>query len=1075
MRLVNEKQIAYFVKLFVDCGPQVVAHCRIKVMNASNLPVVQFDSSGDALGRWWSRESDGRILCQLCPRACRLKEGDRGFCFVRVNRNDSMVLDTYGRSTGFCIDPIEKKPLNHFLPGTPVLSFGTAGCNLGCKFCQNWDISKSREVARLSDRATPEEIARAAQDSGCRSVAFTYNDPVIWAEYAIDTAAACHELGVNTVAVTAGYITPQARGEFFAAMDAANIDLKAFTEDFYYKITSAHLDPVLDTIRFVARETDCWLELTNLIIPNANDGDDELRQMCDWILNTVGDEVPVHFTAFHPDFRMTDRGRTEHETLIRAFNIARETGLKYAYVGNVQDVARQSTYCPACHELLIERDWHQIGRYALDGNRCNHCGHQIPGRFEKQPGDWGRKRQPIRIASIETSSTMQASEPIGAAGPTRARHSISPQELPQIHRVACRTVSAIVNDQSLDVDQWLGDLSQVPISGIFVTLKRGETLRGCCGIQGTELALSTALVDSATRTARHDPRMAPIAPIELPHLNVSVSILGPLRPIDASGDDRVGKVRIGEHGLRIRKGDKSGLLLPVVARERDWNSHQFLDAVCMKAGLPPGSWRSDDADVQIFDGIDYHAPMIAENQTAADIELVSEDDLDRLREWIQGNIIAFQSGATPTYYAVDVIDPNVAGVVLSVTPDPKEPPIGWMQLSIREGIALQSTILSMTQTAARSLINHTWVDGWRADVSVLSSAVHHGSDTDHDLQEVDCARRSVLAMDGRRWSIGFAESGDRDQLVKQILAAQAFRSQATQIYSARCESTESSFALSSGPQADPSISTRPPAVAGTFYPESDSERDALVDRMLSGLPSVSKQRVAAAMVPHAGLRFSGRVAAEVWRRIELPETVLIIGPKHTSSGVDWAVAPHDVWQLSDSTQIAGNVELAMQIADSIPGMELDSSAHAQEHGIEVQLPLLQRISPTTNVTAIAMSGGTYEELRRAAGQLGKLLTSLDKPPLMIVSSDLNHFADDEENRRRDRLALDELKSNDPKRLLETCAAENISMCGQLPAALVLLTLRAMGIQADYREIAYDTSASVSGDKSRVVGYAGILF
>ena len=251
------------------------------------------------LTKWWTRQDDDRILCELCPRACRLNEGDRGFCFVRSNHGGKMVLDTYGKSTGFCIDPIEKKPLNHFLPGTPVLSFGTAGCNLGCKFCQNWDISKSREVSRLSNEASPEAIARAAKEYGCRSVAYTYNDPVIWAEYAIDTAAACRELGIQSVAVTAGYITPEARPEFFGAMDAANIDLKAFSEDFYFKLTSAHLDPVLDTIRYACNETDVWVELTNLIIPRANEETGELQRMCDWVLENVGPDVPVPVSYTH--------------------------------------------------------------------------------------------------------------------------------------------------------------------------------------------------------------------------------------------------------------------------------------------------------------------------------------------------------------------------------------------------------------------------------------------------------------------------------------------------------------------------------------------------------------------------------------------------------------------------------------------------------------------------------------------------------------------------------------------------------------------------------------------------------
>lgn len=371
-------------------------------MSDSYLPIVsleatQIDGEGEAIGRWWTEETDGRILCRLCPRACRLKEGDRGFCFVRVNRGGKMVLDTYGRSTGFCIDPIEKKPLNHFLPGSPVLSFGTAGCNLGCKFCQNWDISKSREVSRLSSTATPHDIAREAKQAGCRSVAFTYNDPIIWAEYALDTAAACHQLGLKTVAVTAGYLTDNSRHDFFSGMDAANIDLKAFSEDFYFKLTGAHLQPVLDTIRYACRETDCWIELTNLIIPSANDDDDEFRRMVDWLLETVGSDVPIHFTAFHPDFRMQDLPQTSHETLVRAYDMAKQAGMKFVYLGNVHDVTRQSTYCPKCHQLLIERDWHQLGRYALVENRCAHCDHELPGVFETTPGHWGRRRQPLQI------------------------------------------------------------------------------------------------------------------------------------------------------------------------------------------------------------------------------------------------------------------------------------------------------------------------------------------------------------------------------------------------------------------------------------------------------------------------------------------------------------------------------------------------------------------------------------------------------------------------------------------------------------------------------------------------------
>ncbi len=350
-------------------------------------------------GRYWHPIEGGeRIECDLCPRRCRLHEGQRAFCFVRQNVGGEMRLTTYGRSTGFCIDPIEKKPLNHFLPGTAVLSFGTAGCNLGCRFCQNWDISKAREIERLSDEASPEAIAEAAVRSGCRSVAFTYNDPVIFAEYAIDAARACHARGVRTVAVTAGYITPEARGDFFEPLDAANIDLKAFTETFYQKLCFAHLDPVLDTLRWLRAETDVWFEVTTLLIPGQNDSPEEVDRLAGWLVENVGPETPLHLTAFHPDFKMTDLPRTPSETLVRARQQALDAGLKHVYTGNVHDADGQSTWCAGCGERLIWRDWYDLGEWNLDpAGACKSCGRKAAGVFEAKPGDWGRKRQRIQI------------------------------------------------------------------------------------------------------------------------------------------------------------------------------------------------------------------------------------------------------------------------------------------------------------------------------------------------------------------------------------------------------------------------------------------------------------------------------------------------------------------------------------------------------------------------------------------------------------------------------------------------------------------------------------------------------
>ncbi|MEK6708773.1 MAG: AmmeMemoRadiSam system radical SAM enzyme [Pseudomonadota bacterium] len=348
--------------------------------------------------RYWHRLDDGRIQCDLCPRDCKLHEGQRGACFVRGRVGDAMVLTTYGRSSGFCVDPIEKKPLNHFYPGSSILSFGTAGCNLACKFCQNWDISKSRSFDKLADQASPEAIARSAEELGCKSVAFTYNDPVIFAEYAMDVADACHARGIKAVAVTAGYIHDQPRRDFFAKIDAANVDLKAFTDEFYVKQTGAHLQPVLDTLKYLRQETVVWVEITTLLIPGLNDSADEIGKMSEWIAKELGVDVPLHFSAFHPDYKMTNIPATPAETLIQARQIAQAAGLLYVYTGNVHNREGDTTYCPSCNSALIVRDWYEIEQYRLtpDGH-CPDCNTRIAGHFDKFAGQFGRRRIPIAI------------------------------------------------------------------------------------------------------------------------------------------------------------------------------------------------------------------------------------------------------------------------------------------------------------------------------------------------------------------------------------------------------------------------------------------------------------------------------------------------------------------------------------------------------------------------------------------------------------------------------------------------------------------------------------------------------
>jgi len=464
--------------------------------------------------KYWHTLEDGRVQCDLCPRECKMREGQRGLCYVRGVNHGEVVLTSYGVASGFCIDPIEKKPLNHFLPGTPVLSFGQFGCNLTCKFCQNWgiskatrddprrqgldllcveaehlfgegsppadhldadekhtkkahqkstpaentpkahqktqqkqgigdysisptentpdtpygeksiqnkdldtchacqnwNISKARAFDKLQDQASPEEIAAAVAKTGCRSVAYTYNDPVIFLEYAVDTARACRERGIKNVAVTAGYICPDPRAEFYSWMDAANVDLKAFTEHFYKELCTARLDSVLDTLKYLKHDTDVWFEITDLLIPGENDGDAEIDEMTRWIVKHLGPDVPLHFSAFHPDWKMTDKPRTPTETLLNARRIAMENGVRYAYVGNVHDKAGQSTYCHNCGETLIGRDWYLLSDWnvSFEGNyhgNCASCGTPVAGVFDGPPGDWGRKRVPLRLKRAEASPT----------------------------------------------------------------------------------------------------------------------------------------------------------------------------------------------------------------------------------------------------------------------------------------------------------------------------------------------------------------------------------------------------------------------------------------------------------------------------------------------------------------------------------------------------------------------------------------------------------------------------------------------------------------------------------------------
>ncbi len=1061
-------------------------------------PETEARADGTMAGGWWhDKEETGRIVCDLCPRACNLKPGDRGFCFVRENRNGQMVLDTYGRSTGFCIDPIEKKPLNHFYPGTSVLSFGTAGCNLGCKFCQNWDISKSREVARLSEQATPEMIAQAAKQLGCHSVAYTYNDPIIWAEYAIDTARACRAVGVRSVAVTAGYITPQAREPFFHAMDAANVDLKAFTERFYHELTYSHLQPVLETLAWLKRESDVWFEITNLIIPDENDSPDELRRMCDWILQSVGADVPVHFSAFHPDFRLREKPRTPAITLQVAREIALQQGIQYAYVGNVDDVTNQSTYCPHCQGLLIERNWYELGAYHLREDQCGHCNGKIAGRFEDRPGTWGRKRQPVRISQfLETAHPSRNTEKkgekmadttsndttTGAANVPNSPELTDSQEA-AIHRAACEIVAAGVLGRKpvLSAPDLNGCINE-SVMGAFVTLKRSGRLRACCGTLGQPMSIGDALQQSATRTATADSRFPTISSTELEHLHLDVSLLYAFQPILAKGRDRVDEVQVGRDGLQIRRGSSAGLLLPVVATENGWDAEEFLSHVCRKAGLPTTAWLDDDAQIVKFEGHLIEGDFDGEalpSQPGQEPRRFSEEELKRLAEQCRINVLALATGATPNYYLAGCPDGSVEVAALSMRIGDSHDASTFAQMSLRPGIPLQATLFKLCEAAANTLrrgqITRGDLDRVHLGLTILDDPAMQGVAAKPELGGLDTATRAILVIDHSKSAWMFDPRKTPEELLQAAAqAAHVSNPDAASVFSLAAYSTDDSTVVSNVPRPRTGPDARPPGVANKFYPGDPDELSKMVDDLLAG-DDVVAEDWPAAMVPHAGLIYSGRLAASTLRRVRIPETVIIIAPKHTRFGVEWAVAPHSVWTLPGG-ELQSDPELARRLAEAIPGLELDGAAHQQEHAIEVELPLLARLAPNTRVVGITIGAGDLSRCREFATGLANVLRDMQPRPLLIISSDMNHFASDEENRRFYAIALESLESLDPAEVFDTVVTRhNISMCGVRPAVIVMETLRQLDLLAKCERVGYATSGDVSGDRSRVVGYAGMLF
>ena len=1113
--------------------------------------------------RWWHPEDD-KIVCDLCPRYCKIAPGKRGFCYVRANDDGKMVLTTYGRSSGFCIDPIEKKPLNHFIPGTPVLSFGTAGCNLGCKFCQNWDISKSREMDTVCNEGTPEAIVEACKQANCRSIAFTYNDPVIFAEYAIDIARLCRAEGIKTVAVTAGYITEQARDEFYEFIDAANVDLKAFTELFYKYVTLSHLQPVLDTLKWLKHSTDVWFEITNLIIPTENDSSGEIDDMCKWIVDELGDDVPIHFTAFHPDFKMLDKPATPHETLIRARQQALDLGIKYAYTGNVDDKLRQSTYCHNCGKMLIGRDWYELSEYNLTGNRCQFCDTVIPGVFEQTKGDWGRRRVPIRIhdkehyvnitveapkrRSSKTVKRIEAQKALadgkikqGESITQRKARELAQKDRPIAHhgnakgapvdtdRVVSQTATAtstataprveLTGDEQRAIVAYTRALCEAavqdkqpaailppriadaPTFGLFVSLRRPTMLRGCRGQWGAGStpndmsnaqagsALAPMLAAVAPETALRDTRFPAVTPAELPYLNVEVSLMFEPVWIDAAGPAIADHIAVGTHGLVIHHPRGRGLLLPHVATENGWNTTTFLDRVCVKANLPPDTWRRDsNAKLMSFRANLLHD---AAPQLQFDARVLEQSDFESLLDAIN----AWVHGAEPGGDGHERFNETFTHEL-------------GLYLQTQSGVGATAIspnmcLWELARVAARSL--RTTLDSQGkpvepiARLTVLWEPVPVAVE-DYPARCDVLAGRAAFARVGDNWTLIVPRRNDRREKFSEALRVMKVApqqlgkldAQLIAFSSVAYEPHQAGAAASQKPKvphqaksakghpmsnAATSSDVRPPARANQFYPGNPNEMVRAIDQHLATAGKVTVRPYRAVMLPHAGWIFCGDTLAKTIARVTVPDLAIIIGPKHTSYGPPLSIAPHRSWQIPGATVPVAH-DWARRLAELAPQFELEPDAHGMEHGSEVIVPFLYRINRNVTVLPIVIGGVNYnvaDELATAIATLGNEIKQRDTTaPLLVISSDMNHFANEQENRRRDMLAVNAMLTGDPQKLYGTCINNDISMCGMVPAVTVMRALQAATPELQLEHIDYTNSAAVSGDTSRVVGYAGVV-
>lgn len=1034
-----------------------------------------------------------RIRCVACGHRCLIGPGKRGICKVRFN--DGQLRVPFGYVAGLQCDPVEKKPFFHVHPGSDALTFGMMGCDLHCAYCQNWVTSQAlRDAAATAPvrLVSPAQLVETARREGARLVVSSYNEPLITAEWAVAVFEQARAAGLACAFVSNGNATPEVLDFLMPWIVAYKVDLKSF-DDAHYRSLGGMLANITDTIGMI-HERGIWLEVVTLVIPGFNDSERELRAMARF-LASLSRDIPWHVTAFHKDYRMTDPDATPPRTLMRAAELGAEAGLRYVYAGNLPGRVGpwENTRCPGCGETLIERYGYLIRSYRLTADGC------CPRCRTKLPGIWPADVAAVRTGNDRAAYVQRLPRPVAAAV-SRTLPIVSDQleGAQPMATVACRpeltdeqkqslvaVVRALVRDlaagrKAAVSAAALGELGDHIVAGAFVSLKRGKHLRACCGMMGKPIPLLTALEEAATRTVHDDVRFPPISPSELDHLSMEIWLLHTPEPVQAQGAQRANAVTVGRHGIQVVRGQQHGLFLPSVAIENNWDNKRFLDQVCVKAGLHPSSWQDDATALFTFEGNVVRAPLAETGGAGRAMPerragVCRPEDVNAYVDFCRDNINALLHGTTPNYFFLGAPDGNVSGAILTLQQgQDAASATQFCQLSLRPGVPLQSTLFALCQSAAQRLARQRpeTQAALQVKVAILHDPVLHGTAVDADLAGIDPRHRAVLVVERNKNAVVFDPSRQPGELLAEAVRQANVTNDAGAAVFSLDTFALAPFTFSTAPRPVRGHAVRQPAGVGSFYPADAAELARLVDGLMQG--ESTPEAWPAAMVPHAGLIYSGRIAAGVLKRLQIPRTVIVIGPKHTALGMDWAVAPHQTWTFPGGSLEADFV-LARQLSQAIPGLAMDAAAHQREHAIEVELPLLARLAPQTRVVGLAIGPGDLASCKRAAEGLAAVLKERADRPLLLISSDMNHYATDAENRRLDALALAALERLDPAEIYETVTRNQISMCGLLPAVIVLQTLHLLGGLRKAERVGYATSANVTGDTSRVVGYAGMLF